>query len=215
MYTPPRPPTVSTLLPATRPNQRQNCSSTATATGSSAKAAAVMAAGDFRVGSMLSSAQLVLYSNNRPAPLRMVSALTCSSSVINRAQICASRTLPSGRSTCPPSPGKAFQWLSPRPIRVPTPSPVPGPITTLGLSGSAMPWHTVRYSSSRSRVMPSAMAVKSLTSSRLSTFRCAQKPARLMRQWLLVNWNSSPFTGPATDRHTVPTSPGCRSRSSR
>ena len=47
-----------------------------------------------------------------------------------------------GRSTWPPSPGRAIHWSSPRLSKVPTPSPVPGPMTTAGRVGSAMPGHT-------------------------------------------------------------------------
>ncbi|MNF95282.1 hypothetical protein D3C84_780260 [compost metagenome] len=98
---------------------------------------------------------------------------------------------------------------------MPTPSPVPGPITTAGLPGSAMPGQICTRSWSFRRVMPRAMAEKSLTNSSSSTLRVRQKAERLRRQWLLVKRKCSPLTGPATARHTDPRLPKARPRPAR
>jgi len=78
--------------------------------------------------------------------------------------------------------GFIVQLPLPKGINAATPSPVPGPMTSAGASASAAPAQIRRRPASPTRVMPSAIAAKSLISSSSSRSRAPQKSRRVSRQ---------------------------------
>ena len=137
IYTPPRAPNASAMLPAKRPSQVMNWPSAAPASASPEMASATtstscgvalpLAAAD---GLDAERGDLDRRSPARPRPARLMWRVPAESSSS------ASSRAPS--ETCPPSPATAIQ-RSPDHKRPATPSPVPGPSTTLVACGSVSP----------------------------------------------------------------------------